>query len=730
MQRVSNLLPTWDWNRSSVSSLSSNHTHKNSTDRTRGWTDKIPSTRSSRQAREAFSPATLDKECEKAARILKSFCSDGLSTPEERPGSPLTSSSSQSSDKPLKKIPPKLIQNAVGMAIFTSMRSGLWTSGPGGSGILIARKTDGSWSPPSGLMLQSPSLGFVIGVDIYDCILLINNFTVLEAFARPKLTLGTDVMLAAGPMVSLGLLENDVTWTDLSDAATAYVKASGQFAEIKLDGTILQERNDENERFYGMSLGVAKILSGDINQSLPQLRPLTEVLKAAEGRVDYDTALVESLSSQPIPGDTPVESSATPSTPPVFGLPAADDPDPFGVLALEMAGVGIREAGSHTRPESSHFEYRPSPASPVCPKVKRRSIDTIISYSIRSNRSNRGSYMSSKTGVTEKSLATDSCVQTFSTTPATTPTHSQSQSEDGHQQHSADEVHEPKESAEMDYTMIDISSLRKLSNFPDLEEPIKMPSNSNAPVSPSVEEKTETASKDWKMEIEGARRPLSSVDEDEGDADDEDDENSSVYGEEDGDEEEEDEGEEDEEGEDEVEDEEDDRDFDSDDGLDEEEAVVIEVATAQAPTRVAMVRTQVMQAKGAVVNIPKRAPPPLPTRSAARNSRRRSQMLDVGNMVGSPLKKEFDPSEISDVATTDAPKPQEPTISAVHDEAFQAPDNAISTEVSEDPIDAHVTSVAFVHEAPTKRASSIMYTASEEEQVNLAPSHKSTAVTA
>lgn len=181
----------------------------------------------------------------------------------------MTHSSTQSSSRILKKIPPRLIQNAVGLAIFTSMRSGLWTSGSGGSGILIARKTDGTWSPPSGLVLQTPSLGFVIGVDIYDCVLIINNFTVLEAFARPKFTLGTDVILSTGPLVSLGLLENDVTWTDLSDAATTYVKAKGQFSDVKLEGTILQERREENERFYGMTLGVAKYCQGTSTKACP-----------------------------------------------------------------------------------------------------------------------------------------------------------------------------------------------------------------------------------------------------------------------------------------------------------------------------------------------------------------------------------------------------------------------------------------------------------------------------
>ncbi|KAI1749392.1 hypothetical protein F4782DRAFT_308248 [Xylaria castorea] len=666
MQRVSSLLPSWDRNRSSASSYTSSHVRKNSVEKVRGWADKIPSSRSSRLAKEAFWPTTLDRECEKAARILKSFCSDGFSTPDERPGSPLTHSSMQSSSKILKKIPPRLIQNAVGLAIFTSMRSGLWTSGSGGSGILIARKTDGTWSPPSGLELQTPSLGFIIGVDIYDCVLIINNFTVLEAFARPKFTLGTDVILSTGPLVSLGLLENDITWTNLSDAATTYVKAKGQFSDVKLEGTILQERRDENERFYGMTLGVAKILSGDVNQSLPQLRSLTEVLKAAEGRVDYDTALVDSLSSHPAPGDATIEPPATPLLAPNFGVPTVDDPDPFGVLALEMAGIGIREAGSHLRPESSQFEFHPSPTSPVFPKVKRGSVDTAVS------RSNRGSYMSHRTVGTDKSQTTDACTHTFSVTPETTPTHSQSQSEDGHQQHSSDEVHGTKEPVEIDYTKIDISSLRMLSSFPDLEETVPEPShnNSEAPTRPDIDNRHEKNEKDEpKEEKRSSRSPISTIDNgSNNDADDEEDENSSIYNHDDI-----------------AIDSEEESDFD-DESDDEDEAVVFEVATAQAPARVAMVGTHVMQAKGAIVNIPKKVPPPLPLRSPARTSRRRSQMPDVGSMVSSPLRKEFDPVETSGSATPRASKILEST----SNESTPIPDTAI-IKIIETPIDPETT---------------------------------------
>ncbi|KAI0443632.1 hypothetical protein F4803DRAFT_514237 [Xylaria telfairii] len=704
MQRVSSLLPSWDRNRSSASSYTSNHVRKNSVEKVRGWADKIPSSRSSRLAKEAFWPTTLDRECEKAARILKSFCSDGFSTPDERPGSPVTHSSMQSSSRILKKIPPRLIQNAVGLAIFTSMRSGLWTSGSGGSGILIARKTDGTWSPPSGLVLQTPSLGFVMGVDIYDCVLIINNFTVLEVFARPKFTLGTDVLLSTGPLVSLGLLENDVTWTDLSDAATTYVKARGQFSDVKLEGTILQERREENERFYGMTLGVAKILSGDINQSLPQLRSLTEVLKAAEGRVDYDTALVDSLSSQPVPGDATIEPSATPVLLPSFGVPTSDDPDPFGVLALGMAGIDIREAGSHLRPESSQFEFHPSPTSPVFPKVKRGSVDTAMS------RSNRGSYMSNRT---EKSQTTDACTQTFSATPETTPTHSQSQSEDGHHQHSSDEVQKTKEPVEIDYTKIDISSLRMLSNFPDLEEAVPEPSQSNgdAPARLDSNDKDEENEQNESKEEGGSSHsPISTTDNgNSDDADDEEDGNSSDYNQDD----------------DTIESEgESDFDDDLDELDDDDEAVVFEIATAQAPTRVAMVGTQVVQAKGAVVTIPKRVPPPLPLRSPARTSRRRSQMPDIGNIVSSPLRKEFDSVETSGGATPRASKILESTTDEA--EATPVPDAAV-IKMLENLADPETTLAPEFQERSAKRASHLVQTRSTEEQANVGVDHKRTA---
>ncbi|KAI0176346.1 hypothetical protein GGR52DRAFT_540559 [Hypoxylon sp. FL1284] len=642
MQRVSSLL--WDRGRSSatVNTNTANVRKNNSVDIVRGWADKIPSPvnrlSSPRLGRDAFWPATLDKECDKAARIVKSFCSDGFSTTDERPVSPATYSSAHSSHRLLKKIPPRVIQNAVGLAIFTSMRSGIWTSGSGGSGILIARKTDGTWSPPSGLMLQTTSLRFVFGADIYDCVLVINNFSVLEAFARPRLTLGTDVHLTPGPLVALGLLENDVTWADLSDRAIVYVKTKGQVAEVKLDGTVISERADENERFYGMKIGVAKILAGDVNQSMPQTRPLTEVLKTAEGRTDYDTALVDQLSSLPAPGDATLESPSTATPSPAFGVPDLEDPDPFGVLALEVAGMGIREAGTRLRPDSSQFEYNPSPTSPFFPKHGRQSVDTFIS------RSNRGSYMSSKTIATERSQMTDAGTQTYNVTPETTPSSSQSQSEDGNPRQTTEDIPEVKEPVEVDYTKIDISALRNLSNFPDLDdEPTTTitireedePADTGNTVTRGTDAHTETNDKDDTGHL--------ALDEGDDDGDDEDDIDEN------------------------TEDDEDDE-----DGSEDDEAVVFEVATAQAPARVAM--------GVARVTIPARAPPPVPIRSPARSSLRRSQMGDVSGLISSPLRQEFELGSGFEEMTT--PKAGDVTIKPV--EVTDASSKEIAAEESDE----------------------------------------------
>ncbi|KAK3353639.1 hypothetical protein B0T25DRAFT_218572 [Lasiosphaeria hispida] len=617
MQRVSALLPSWDrsktHNAASTTTTSPPVPAKTraplALDKVFGWAEKIavPVHRISistvpappaRYVRETYWPTTLDKECDKAARILKSFCTDGFLAHE-----PQSADSTEPPKTPThvtKKIPPRIIQNAVGLAIFSCVRSGLWMSGSGGAGLITARKADGTWSPPSGIILHTAALGFVIGVDIYDCVLVINSVQTLEMFTRPRLTLGSDVSLTVGPLIDMASSEQDVRWKGLSDTVLTYVKARGKHQAVPLDGSLVTERGNENERFYCSNVSVLDVLAGNIPKSIPEMRPLFEVIKAAEGRSDYDKALMEFLAQQPAPGDavieTPTMSPASPTAKPPFGIPDLDDPDPFGVIGLEMAGIEIREAGTRLRPTSTSFEYNPSPTSPVFARFSRQSVDTFLS------RSNRGSYMSQKTQAT---AVTDAYTQTDAASTAET-SFSRANSDDG-RDNVSEKLPTVMEPGEIDYTQIDRSMIDRFGPKLIKEEEAAKPADASATkikeddvTKPEAVDKAINTEKTEKTEEVCSALPTDERDEDADDEDEEEDE--------------------------------------------EDEPVICEVATAQ-PTRTSIRAsqvTQVIHAKGAIVTIPKRIPPPLPARSPARTSR--ASKTEFGGDVSSlrsPMRSSF-----------------------------------------------------------------------------------------
>ena len=190
---------------------------------------------------------------------------------------------------------------------------------------------------------------------------------------------------------------------------------------------------------------------------------LMETIKSAEGSTDVDQAMMRDLDTQPAPADLEISSPTIDI--PTFGIPEPDDPDPFGVLALEKEGFEIREAGTGSRPPSTQFEFSPSPTSPVYGKFHRRSMDTLAT------RSNRESYMSTRSSRARLSIdrSTQTTIGTQTDeiiTPITSPTHS-----------SFDHTHiiEEEEKApvvtpeEIDYTKIDMGPYSNFSTV-DIED--------------------------------------------------------------------------------------------------------------------------------------------------------------------------------------------------------------------------------------------------------------------
>lgn len=306
---------------------------------------------------EAFWPMSMDKESDKAARILRSFCKEGFYTETEEEQREVDIDGNlyrpKGKQRVLQKIPAKVIQQAKGLAIFTTMRTGLWMSGSGGSGVLLGRIPEtGEWSPPSGIMLHTAGFGLLAGADVYDCVVVINTYEALEAFKMFRCTLGGEISASAGPFGVGGVLESEVhkrqapIWT--------YMKSRGLYGGVQVDGTVIIERTDENERFFGERISVTDILAGKIRHPPFEIRTLIQTVKSAQGDADVDESLIAPA------GETPGDMELAPPDVGAFGIPAPDDPDPYGVKALEAQGLFIREAGSKIRPTQDAFEFKPS----------------------------------------------------------------------------------------------------------------------------------------------------------------------------------------------------------------------------------------------------------------------------------------------------------------------------------------------------------------------------------
>jgi lipid-binding SYLF domain-containing protein len=247
---------------------------------------------------EAFWPTSLDKESEKAARILRGFCKDGFyEQVDEKQAKQIEERNAtadgvpQGKQRVIKKIPAKVIKECVGLAIYTTMRTGWLFGGSGGAGVLVARHPEtGEWSPPSGIQTQNLSFGFLAGVDIYDTVLVINNYKALEAFTKLRCTLGTEVAVAAGPVGMGGSLDTEVI--KRQSPIWSYVKSRGLYAGVALEGNLVIERTDENERFYSERVGVADILVGKVRYPpTEKYQVLMDTLKAAQGD-DIDDSLL------------------------------------------------------------------------------------------------------------------------------------------------------------------------------------------------------------------------------------------------------------------------------------------------------------------------------------------------------------------------------------------------------------------------------------------------------
>jgi Las17-binding protein actin regulator len=128
--------------------------------------------------------------------------------------------------------------------------------------------------------MHTIGLGFLFGIDIYDTVLVLRTQEAVNAFAHPKVSIGAELSVAAGPLGSGG--GADIGFKDKAPA-WVYTKSKGFYAGIALDGTVVVERHDENARFYGQKIRAADLIKGAVSRP-KSTDGLVAAIAMAEGR--------------------------------------------------------------------------------------------------------------------------------------------------------------------------------------------------------------------------------------------------------------------------------------------------------------------------------------------------------------------------------------------------------------------------------------------------------------
>lgn len=167
--------------------------------------------------------------------------------------------------RPEKSIPDAVLRQAKGLAILTIVKVGMMVTYNIGTGLVIARRDDGSWSPPSAISSFGVGWGAQAGGEFTDLIIVLRSDDAVKTFSgNAHLSIGAGLSAAVGIIGRAA--EADVrAGTSGYAACYTYGCSKGAFVGCSLEGSIVTTRTQENSRFYGsQSISAPGVLLGSL----------------------------------------------------------------------------------------------------------------------------------------------------------------------------------------------------------------------------------------------------------------------------------------------------------------------------------------------------------------------------------------------------------------------------------------------------------------------------------
>jgi len=158
-------------------------------------------------------------------------------------------------------IPQDLLDKAECIVVLPSVKKGAFgIGGSYGRGVMICRSGPhykGKWGAPALYALEGVSIGFQLGGQATDFVLLVMNPKGAKSLLSSKVKLGADASAAAGPK---GRTAEGATDIVMNAEILSYSRNKGLFAGVSLEGSTLRSDGSANEKLYGKKVSARDII--------------------------------------------------------------------------------------------------------------------------------------------------------------------------------------------------------------------------------------------------------------------------------------------------------------------------------------------------------------------------------------------------------------------------------------------------------------------------------------
>lgn len=235
----------------------------------------------------------------------------------------------QATESPDRGIPRSMLRNAAAVAIIPGViKAGFVVGGRFGRGVLVVKESNGVWSNPIFVSIAGGSVGWQIGAQSTDLILIFKTRAGVERVMRGKgkITLGVDAAVAAGPV---GRDTSAGTDVQLRAEIFSYSRSRGLFAGVSVDGAGLKIDWTSNEHYYErFDITIDDIITGRNTPIPPSALELRQFMASLVPPPAVPAAPPGALSPAGIPAVPPAGPGNSPRGPAAPAIPAVPPAPP------------------------------------------------------------------------------------------------------------------------------------------------------------------------------------------------------------------------------------------------------------------------------------------------------------------------------------------------------------------------------------------------------------------